>query len=118
MIEAIKVREAAKNDEDKLAAELTIEHLRQKQLASVEAAELRKSMKGFLELRIMTVFIALPFAMHSFAVNMDSIFLFDWNVAQLPEPYSEYQGTILLWFFGLQASQSLASTIAAALKRS
>lgn len=117
ILEIIKIKENAKNDEDRIKADLILEDLRNSYRLKAEAVAFRKSTRNFIELRFLTFFIALPFAMHSFAVNLDSIFLFEWNVARLPEPYADYQGQIILWFFGLQATTTAINSIASIFRR-
>lgn len=42
---------------------------------------------------------AYPVAFHFGAVILDSVFLFDWNVAALPGPLADWEGQIILSFF-------------------
>jgi len=46
---------------------------------------------------------------HYGAVVLDSIFLFDWNVAALPGPIAEWEGQIILSFFVVVPAKDLIS---------
>lgn len=68
--------------------------------------ETRKLRKELLELdyqhwvtRLIIPFIVYPFALHSGAVCLDSVFHFGWNIAKLPPPYDNMQYSILLSYF-------------------
>jgi len=47
---------------------------------------------------------------HYGAVVLDSIFLFDWNVAALPGPIAEWEGQIILSFFVVVPAKDLISS--------
>jgi len=117
VLDAYKFKVEADNKVDQRLADLQMKQAEIQQSLALESIATRKDVKGFWEIRAMTFFIAFPFALHSLAVNMDSIFLFDWNVAQLPEPYDDYQGQILLWFFGIHITQTVAGTLVSAIRR-
>lgn len=46
---------------------------------------------------------------HYGAVVLDSIFLFDWNVAALPGPIADWEGQIILSFFIIGTTGNLVS---------
>ena len=63
----------------------------------------RQSTSGFLEMRILTFLIALPFVVHVNLVGLDTCFKLGWKVNAFPAPFDQWEGSILLSFFGLTA---------------
>jgi hypothetical protein len=55
---------------------------------------------GFWEMRLLTFAIALPFVAHLWAVWLDTQFKLSWGIPKFPEPMDDWQGIILLSFFG------------------
>ncbi len=86
-------------------------------MARAGAREIRLAAAGFWEMRVLTVAIALPFVVHLWLVALDTCFGFTWNVAAFPRPFDEWEGLILLSFFGVYAGLSAAQTWASALAR-
>lgn len=115
--DAYKVRLAADNDESRMVADTIIKDI-ERQMADRQAAkEIRLATAGFWEMRLMTALVALPFVVHAGAVGIDTIFSMGWRIPAYPAPFSEWEGLILLSFFGLQATVSTVSSIAAAIRR-
>jgi len=79
------------------------------------AAEIRKASIGFAEMRVLSFLIAAPFALHAGAVGLDTIFGFGWGIAAYPPPFDEWEGAILLSFFGIYGVGRGAAAIAAAI---
>lgn len=79
------------------------------------AKEVRVATSGFWEMRLLTVLIALPFVSHLWAVWLDTQFQFGWRIPAFPKPFDEWQGAILLSFFGLVGVATGARAIAGAI---
>ena len=79
------------------------------------ATEIRKATAGFWEMRALTFAIAMPFALHAGAVGFDTVFRFGWGIAAYPPPFDEWEGAILLSFFGVYWLTRGATAIAAGL---
>jgi len=108
---------AADTDEKRIIADAAIEDIK-KQISDRQAAkEIRLATAGFWEMRLMTALVAIPFVLHAGAVGLDTIFKMGWRIPAYPAPFSEWEGLILLSFFGLQATVSSVSSIAAAIRR-
>lgn len=66
--------------------------------------QVRLATAGFWEMRLITFLIAVPFVFHLWTVWLDTQFRFGWQVAAFPSPFNEWQGAILLSFFGIYAA--------------
>lgn len=95
-------------------------------------AQVRMATAGFVEMRVMTVLIALPFVEHLLAVWADTrwgwysrggIFEHCWlegarelcGVPAFPDPFNDWQAAILLSFFGITAVGGGVRAIAGAI---
>lgn len=85
--------------------------------ARTASKEIRVATAGFLEMRIITFLIAGCFVSHLVLVTIDTNLQLGWGIAKFPAPFDEYEGTILLSFFGLQAASSGIGAIAAAIMK-
>ncbi len=74
----------------------------------------RQSTAGFWEQRVLAFMIAFPFALHAFLVGLDTSFKLGWGIWSYPAPFDEWEGLILLSFFGIQAAQRGLTTVATA----
>ena len=88
----------------------------QAQIAA-NSKEVKLATATFWEVRLLTFLTGLGFALHALFVCVDSIFQFTWDVAALPKPYDEYQGVILLSFFGVFVIDKTVSGLVAAVFR-
>ena len=103
LVEAYKAKQQAKNDHERLLADISIKQLEGEQAARMAAKEIRLSTAGFPEMRALSFFTAAPFVLHAGAVGIDTTFSLGWGIAAYPKPFDEWEGAILLSFFGLQA---------------
>lgn len=78
--------------------------------------EVRLATAGFWEMRLLTFMIALPFVWHLWSVWMDTQFKLGWAVDKFPPPFDEWEGVILMSFFGVAVAgiglKSLAGAVA------
>mgnify|MGYP001466628800 CR=1 FL=1 len=117
LTEAYKAKLAASNDESRMIAEATIKDI-ERQMADREAAkEIRLATATFWEMRLVTALVAGCFALHLLLVTLDTCFALGWRIAAFPKPFEEWQGTILLSFFGVQAIGKGITAIASAIRR-
>lgn len=65
------------------------------------AKEIRLATANHWEMRLMTFLIAFPFVFHLWSVWFDTQFKMGWEIDKFPEPFDEWQGAIVLSFFGL-----------------
>lgn len=85
--------------------------------------QVRLATAGFWEMRLITFLIAVPFVLHLWLVAYDTLTtgtsweIADWNVEAFPAPFNEWEGAILLSFFGIYAAgkvgMGLVSSLAA-----
>ncbi|KRR22180.1 hypothetical protein CQ13_30075 [Bradyrhizobium retamae] len=66
-------------------------------------SENRRNTAGFWEMRLLTFLIALPFVIHVNLVGLDTNFKMGIGVLKFPPPFNDWEGQILLSFFGLTA---------------
>ncbi len=114
--DAYKAKLAAENSEQRIIAETAIKDI-ERQIADREAAkEIRLATATFWEMRLMTACVALPFVIHAGAVGIDTTFAMGWRIPAYPAPFSEWEGLILLSFFGVQAVGKGINAIASAIR--
>lgn len=79
------------------------------------AREIRLATAGFLEMRVLTFLIALPFVIHVNLVGLDTNFSLGWGISAFPKPFDEWEGRILLSFFGIYTIGKGITTVGAVL---
>lgn len=85
-------------------------------LAARQAAkEIRLATAGFWEMRLMTFLIAAPFVAHLWLVGIDTMWPQPWNVEKWPAPFDEWEGAILLSFFGVSVVGTGIKAVAGAI---
>ena len=77
------------------------------------AREIRLATAGYWEMRFITFTIAASFTLHLVAVTLDTVFMLGWGIPKFPKPFDEWEGIILLSFFGVQGAAMIVSGIAA-----
>lgn len=77
--------------------------------------ENRRLTAGFMEMRVLTFFIAFPFVLHLNLVGLDTCFKLGWAIPKYPTPFNEWEGTILLSFFGVAAGTVAVKSAASVL---
>lgn len=101
-------RLAAMNDEQRRAHE-------DRQAARQAAKEIRLATAGFWEMRLLTFLIAAPFVAHVWLVGIDTMWPQPWNVEKWPPPFDEWEGAILLSFFGVSVLGAGIKSVAGAI---
>lgn len=85
--------------------------------ARADARTIRLATANFWEMRLLTFLIAACFTLHLVLVTLDTCFALHWRVAKFPAPFDQWEGGILLSFFGLYGAVTGISAIAGALAR-
>lgn len=111
-LQAYQAKLASQNDGNKISADIAMKQIDAEIAARGDARTIRLATAGFWEMRLLTFFIAAPFALHAAAVGLDTTFTFGWGIPKYPDPFSEWEGVILLSFFGVQAVGKVANTAA------
>ena len=101
LIDGYRAKLDAANSSDRISADLAIREIEAGIEARKRAHELRLATSGFWEMRLLTFAIAFPFVMHLWAVWLDTQFRLGWKIPKFPEPMDEWQGAIMLSFFGI-----------------
>lgn len=101
-------RLAAMNSEQQRAHE-------DRMAARQAAKEIRLATAGFWEMRLMTFLIAAPFVTHLWLVGIDTMWPQPWNVEKWPAPFDEWEGAILLSFFGVSVVGTGIKAVAGAI---
>lgn len=83
--------------------------------ARAAAKDIRLATAGYWEMRLLTFLIALPFLLHLWLVAWDTYWPQPWNVEKLPEPFDQWEGAILLSFFGVSVVGSGIKAVAGAI---
>ncbi|PYE87520.1 hypothetical protein [Phyllobacterium leguminum] len=113
---AYEMKLKAENDEQRLVADAAIADVTRHVEAARNAKEIRLASAGFWEMRFITAVIAGCFALHLLLVTLDTCFALGWRIAKFPAPFDEWEGAILLSFFGIQALGGGLNAIAAAIR--
>ncbi|QDC00386.1 hypothetical protein [Mesorhizobium sp. 8] len=113
---AYEVKKQADTDEKKLVADAAIKSIEAQMAAKAQATEIRLATAGFWEMRLITFVIAGCFALHLLLVTLDTCFAFGWRIAAFPSPFDQWEGTILLSFFGVQVAGQGITAIASAIR--
>jgi hypothetical protein len=114
--QAYQAKLQAENETERLVADVAIKDI-ERQIEDRRAAkEIRLATVTFPEIRLLSFLAALPFIAHANAVGMDTIFKLGWRIPAFPAPFDEWQGRIILSFFGLQAGLTGISAIASAIR--
>lgn len=114
--QAYRDKLAADTDEKKLAAEQNIKRLELEQEQRNNAKEIRLATSAFWEMRLITFLITLPFVWHLWLIVLDTNRTdINLRIPPLPAPFDQYEGAILLSFFGVTAVSVGAQAIAGAI---
>lgn len=113
---AYEMKLKAENDQQRLVADAAIADISRQIDAARNAREIRLASVGFWEMRLITAVIAGCFALHLLLVTLDTCFALGWRIAKFPAPFDEWEGMILLSFFGIQAVGGGLNAIAAAIR--
>lgn len=113
---AYELKLAADNDQARLVADAAIADINRQIDAARNATEIRMASAGFWEMRLVTAVIAGCFTLHLLLVTLDTCFQLGWRIPKFPPPFDEWQGAILLSFFGIQAVGNGIVAIAAAIR--
>ena len=87
--------------EAQAAAQVEIAGINASVARAQAAKEIRLATAGFWEQRALTLAIAGPFILHLWLVALDTCFKLGWRVSAFPNPFAEWEGAILLSFFGV-----------------
>lgn len=97
------------------AMNATDQRAHEDRMAARQAAkEIRLATAGFWEMRLITALIATPFLVHLWLVGIDTMWPQPWNVEKWPAPFDEWEGAILLSFFGVSVVGTVGQAIAGA----
>ncbi len=107
---AYKTKLTAANDAERIAAEVEIKRLETGLALAQQAKEIRLATAGFWEMRLLTAIIAGCFTLHLVAVTLDTVFKLGWKIFAYPPPFDQWEGAILLSFFGIYAGTKIATT--------
>ncbi len=106
----------ADTDDKRIVADALIADLQRQIAAQQNARDIRLASAGFWEMRLTTAAIAGCFTLHLLLVTLDTCFGLGWRIPKFPAPFDEWQGSILLSFFGVQAATQGVAAIAAAIR--
>lgn len=114
LIDAYAAKKDSELERDRIEADLIKKQIDAEIDGRRNATEIRKATSGFWEMRLLTFIIAAPFALHAGAVGLDTTFTFGWGIPAYPPPFNEWEGAILLSFFGIYGLSRGAVAVATA----
>lgn len=85
--------------------------------ARQHARDIRLATAGFAEMRFLTFVIAACFVLHLVLVTLDTCFKLGWSVPAFPKPFDEWEGVVILSFFGVQLAGKAINTVGAIFMR-
>jgi hypothetical protein len=113
---AYEARLKAANETERLIADVAIEDIKRQMADRAAAKEIRLATAGFWEMRLITVLIAAPFVLHLNLVGLDTAFKLGWRIPAYPAPFDQWQGAILLSFFGVHVIGQGITALAGAIR--
>jgi hypothetical protein len=116
LAEAYQAKLKADTDTGKMIADVAIEDIKRQMADRAAAKEIRLATAGFWEMRLLTFLIAAPFVVHLNLVAIDTCLRLGWAIPKFPSPFSEYQGAILLSFFGVHVIGQGITALAGAIR--
>ncbi|HZP21436.1 MAG TPA: hypothetical protein VFB16_14670 [Bauldia sp.] len=117
VVDAYKAKLDAATSDRKIAADLAAKEIEATIAARQNAKEIRLASAGFWEMRLITALIAGCFTLHLVLVTLDTCFAFSWGIAKFPPPFDQWEGAILLSFFGVSVAERGMVAIAAAVSK-
>jgi len=115
LVDAYAAKKDSEVERDRLEADVIKARIEAEIEGRRNATEIGKGTAGFWEMRLISFVIAAPFALHAGAVGLDTTFRFGWQIPAYPPPFDEWEGAILLSFFGVCGVTRGATAIAAAM---
>lgn len=116
LAEAYQAKLKAETETGKLIADVAIEDIKRQMADRAAAKEIRLATAGFWEMRVITVLIAAPFVLHLNLVALDTAFKLGWRIPAFPAPFDQWQGAILLSFFGVHVIGQGITALAGAIR--
>ncbi len=107
--------EAAQTSEAKAAAQVEVQRIQGLMAAQQQAASIRTATSGQWEQRLLVFLAAIGPVLHYLAVCIVSTWparFPGWTVLALPAPMDQWEGSILLSFFGLSVVGSIVKAVA------
>lgn len=118
VLDGYRAKLLAQNDANAMGRDIALKQIDAEIEARKGAREIRLATAGFWEMRLITFLIAGCFTLHLVLVTLDTCFKFGWGIPAFPKPFDEWQGVILLSFFGVQiAGQGIMAIAAAIIRR-
>ncbi len=114
--QAYEAKLKASNETERLVADVAIKDIERQIEERRAAKDIRLATAVFWEMRLITAVIAGCVTLHFAAVSLDTVFGFGWGIPRYPPPMDEWEATILLSFFGLQAGATAVNALAAAIR--
>ena len=105
-------------ESERITADIAKKQLDNEIEAQRLAQQVRIATAGFWEMRLITFLIAMPFVLHLNLVALDTCFGFGWRIAAFPAPFVDWQGAVLLSFFGISvAGKAITSVVGGMIAR-
>ena len=111
-IDLMKHRASLENDKEKLKTQVTIEHIKAITEETRLITDYNKQKLQFPWFWLFVSFFIIPLGLWWNAVILDSIFHFQWNVANLPtQQMQEWAGQMIQWLFYIGSGIAVFKTM-------
>lgn len=110
----IKAKDSAVESE-RVKADIIKKQIDAEIAARQASLEVRLATAGFWEMRLITFIIAACFTLHLVLVTLDTCFKLGMAVPAFPAPFDQWEGTILLSFFGIYTVGKGVNALASAI---
>ena len=118
VLDGYRAKLEAQNNANAMGKDIALKQIDAEIEARRGAREIRLATAGFWEMRLISFLIAGCFTLHLVLVTIDTCFRLGWGIPAFPQPFDEWQGVILLSFFGVQiAGQGIMAIAAAIIRR-
>jgi hypothetical protein len=115
LLKAYEAKLQADGDTNKLIASERHRLLELEAESRRQATSIRLATASYWEQRVISVLLVLPFLIHVLLIGIDTNWPQPWNVEKFPEPFNEWEGVIILSYFGVQVAGSGIRALAGAI---
>lgn len=105
------------SDANNVIRDMELASLEHDKAAAQNAREIRLATKDHWEVRLAVALVAIPTSFHYAATVADAIYHFGWAITPLPAPLNEWQGVIILGYFGYGTLRNVTKAAVTAVLR-
>ena len=114
-LETARIKESTEINQ--VVKEIELKRLETTEAAIEAAKEVRIAMKDHWEIRLAVALVAIPTSFHYACIVIDTVYKLGWDIPNLPPPLGEWQGAIILSYFGFVSARHGINAVAQVLLR-